>query len=117
MNVFGLQLNVWDFDAAKSFYCDALGFEVENETHLPEILHLKNDGFRIILYKVEQAFNTEVSPRFVLNIETKSLSKEVERLKNMGFHFETETIQYCPVADYIEVLDPFGNAIDLVQLR
>lgn len=117
MKVFGLQLNVWDFDAAISFYCDALGFEIENKEFLPEILHIKKDGFRIILYKIEKALNMEEIPRFVLNIETSFLSKDVERLKGMGVRFLMEDIQYCPVADYIEIVDPFENVIDIVQLH
>jgi catechol 2,3-dioxygenase-like lactoylglutathione lyase family enzyme len=117
MKVFGLQLNVWDFDAAIAFYCDALGFEIENETFLPEILHIKKDDFRIIFYKVEKTSSMDEIPRFVLNIETDFLSRDVERLKNMGIRFVMEDIQYCPVADYIEIVDPFKNVIDLVQLR
>ncbi len=116
MKVFGLQLNVWDFDAAKSFYCDALGFEIENETFLPEILHVKKGDFRIIFYKIEKSENTESNARFVLNIETDSIVEDVEKLKSKGVRFVTEEIQYCPVADYVEILDPFDNVIDIVKL-
>ena len=117
MKVFGLQLNVWDFDAAIEFYCDALGFEIENESYLPGILHIKKYDFRIIFYKIEKILSIGNIPRHVLNIETENLSRDVDRLKGMGVRFMMENVQYCPVADYIEITDPFENIIDLVQLH
>lgn len=117
MKVFGLQLNVWDFDAAIEFYCNALGFEIENESYLPEILHVKKDGFRIIFYKIDEVLLEENLPHFLIDLETNNIQKEVDKLKSIGIKFLSEEIQQHPIADYIEVLDPFKNVINIVQLR
>lgn len=117
MKVFGLQLNVWDFDAAIAFYCDALGFEIENDAHLPEILHIKKGDFRIVFYKINDVLSEESLPHFILDFETNDIKGDVERLKNIGVDFLSEEIQQHPIADYIEMLDPFKNVINIVQLR
>ncbi|UTV30654.1 VOC family protein [Photobacterium atrarenae] len=119
MEVFGLQLNVSDIDLAASFYCNSLGFEVENKSFLPELLHIRKNSVRIILYKVSEVAPQPANddPRFVLNMETANLQEEVERLKKLDVHFLTPDVQHCPASSYVTVLDPFDNAIDIVQLR
>ena len=75
-----------DIDKAKKFYCDTLGFEIENIYEDGCILQMKSEGATIIVEKAETPSNA-VYPggsQVVLCVATDDIEKTLQEYKKKG---------------------------------
>ncbi|MHC4942165.1 MAG: VOC family protein [Planctomycetota bacterium] len=105
---------VSDLQAARQFYCDRLGFEVEGEFG-DCILQLKNEGVALILEKSEGDYPGE--SRIVIATQTDDLKKEMERLRNEGVSFIHDTPQSFPEGIFAACKDSSGNLLELIEFN
>lgn len=108
-----------DIDKAKEFYCDTLGFEVENTYDDGCIIQLKSEGPTVILEKVDKPANT-VYPgesQVVLCVSTDNLEKRSEELKAKGVNFLSEGPQPFAAGRFMAMKDPAGNTLELLEFK
>ncbi len=113
-NVCVVGVYVKDLAAAKRFYCDTLGFEVEHEFG-DCIVQLKNQGLPFILQKIEAGYPERAS--HVLNVTVDDLKKSMKRLAGKGIQFLHSEPQPCPVGVYAGLKDPEGNLLELLEFQ
>lgn len=105
---------VRDLAAAKRFYCDTLGFEVEHEFG-DCIVQLKNQGVPFILQKIEAGYPERAS--HVLNVKVDDLRRSMHELTGKGVRFLHRDPQPCPVGVYAGLKDPEGNLLELLEFQ
>ncbi len=110
--VVGVYVN--DLAAAKQFYCDVLGFEVEQEFG-DCIVQLKNNGVPFILQKIENGYPENTT--HVLNISVGNLMDRMKELRGKGVEFLHSEPQACPVGIYAGLKDPEGNLLELLEFQ
>jgi catechol 2,3-dioxygenase-like lactoylglutathione lyase family enzyme len=110
--VFNIGIRIESMDAAKRFYCGALGFEVLSENHPPPIIPLKPRGSApLILFEgipARAADGAEVA-RSVLVLETSDLAAVLAGLRQRGLEVPGDG------AKEVLLEDPSGNRIKLRQ--
>ena len=108
-----------DIDKAKEFYCDALGFEVENTYNDGCIIQLKSDGPTVILEKVDKPANV-VYPggsQVVLCVATDNIEKTSKEYKKKGVDFLHDAPQPFVAGLVMAMKDPAGNVLELLQFN
>ena len=112
--VSAIQFNVHDLDAAITFYCDRLGFELDIKRHYPALVTLKNKGFYLILNKVDRPRQPGYpdEAQTVVNFRVPDLAA---LMADPALHFLQDEPQPCPVGRYAALADPSGNIMELVQ--
>ncbi len=108
-----------DIDKAKEFYCDALGFEVENTYNDGCIIQLKNDGPTVILEKVDKPANV-VYPggsQVVLCVATDNIEKTAKEFREKGINFVHDEPQPFVAGRFMAMKDPAGNVLELLQFK
>jgi lactoylglutathione lyase len=106
-----------DIDKAKKFYCDALGFEIENTYDDGCIIQLKSDGPTVILEKVDKPANA-VYPggsQVVLCVATDNIEKTSKELKNKGVNFLQDEPGPFAAGRFMAMKDPAGNILELLE--
>jgi len=110
--VFNIGIRIASLATAKRFYCGALGFEVQSESHPPPIVPLKPKGRApLILFEgapVEAEGGAETA-RITLVLETASLAGAAGSLREQGVAAAEEK------GRRVLVQDPSGNRIELRQ--
>ncbi len=108
-----------DIDKAKEFYCNALGFEVENTYDDGCIIQLKSDGPTVILEQVDKPANA-VYPggsQVVLCVATGNIEKTAKELKGKGVNFLHDEPQPFVAGRFMAMKDPAGNTLELLEFR
>jgi len=108
-----------DIDKAKEFYCDALGFEVENTYNDGCIIQLKSDGPTVILEKVVKPANA-VYPggsQVVLCVATDNIEKTSKEFREKGVNFLHDGPQPFVAGRFMAMKDPAGNILELLQFK
>ena len=133
-----LAIGVPDFDRGLRFYCDLLGFEVVQDMEIRDF-ELANRAVGLDGIKAKMAMlrtsNTHIElwqyehpdPRergavpsdygyvhFALQVT--GIEEEYERLKEAGMEFVGEPVDFG-VTSAIYGRDPFGNVIELYEIR
>lgn len=117
-------LLVRDYDEAKSFYCDVLGFEVVEDTPLPNKrwVRIRPAGARgsdILLSKAvgaaqQAAIGNQTGGRVLFFLHSDDLAADYRRMQSEGVEFTEEPREEC--YGLVAVFkDLYGNRIDLIQ--
>lgn len=122
-----LVLLVHDYEEAKHFYCDKLGFEVISDEETPEgnrFLHVGLPGQGGIgIWFMEPSSDEELlcvgkqtGRQPVMVLYTGDCRKESERLMKQGIRFRRKPYESAEhIVSHFE--DVYGNEIILVQLK
>ena len=108
-----------DMDKAKNFYCDALGFEVENTYDDGCIVQLKSDGPTVILETVDKPAKV-VYPggsQVVLCVATDNIEKTSEEFRTKGVDFIHDGPQPFVAGRFMAMKDPAGNTLELLEFK
>ncbi|MGY5861538.1 MAG: VOC family protein [Candidatus Thorarchaeota archaeon] len=108
-----------DIDKAVEFYCEMLGFKELQRYNNGCIVRLENDGPTVILEKVENP-NMSTYPGYaqvILGIETDDIEARAKELREKGVVFLQDGPQSFVAGLYMNMKDPAGNVIDLLQFR
>ena len=116
-------LLVRDYDEAKRFYCDVLGFDCVEDTQLEKTrwvrLKARGGGSEILLSRAVDerqlaAVGNQTGGRVLFFLHTDDLDGDYRRLKEKGVEF----VEGPFVADYGKVAvfkDLYGNRVDLIE--
>ncbi|MHA1943223.1 MAG: glyoxalase superfamily protein [Candidatus Thorarchaeota archaeon] len=108
-----------DIDKAKNFYCDTLGFEVENTYDDGCIIQLKSDGPTVILETADKPANV-VYPggsQVVLCVATDNIKKTSEEFRAKGVDFLHDEPQPFVAGRFMAMKDPAGNTLELIEFK
>jgi len=103
-----------DIKKAEEFYCNQLGYEIE-ERYGATIIELKTDGVPIVLDEIQGAYPEK--PCTAMGIRTENLEAEIERLKSNGVDLIFDTPQPFPVGRFTAFRDHLGNLIELLEFN
>jgi catechol 2,3-dioxygenase-like lactoylglutathione lyase family enzyme len=117
-------LLVIDYDEAKEFYCDKLGFLVVEDTQLENKRWVRikapgDEGSEILLSKVttekqRAVVGNQAGGRVLFFLHTDSFDSDYEKFKSLNIEF----IEGPHVHSYGKIAvfkDLYGNRIDLIQ--
>lgn len=108
-----------DIDKAVEFYCEKLGFKELQRYNNDCIVRLENDGPTVVLEKVENP-NMSIYPnhaQVILGIETNDIEARAKELRERGVTFLQDGPQPFVAGLYMNMKDPAGNVLDLLQFR
>jgi predicted enzyme related to lactoylglutathione lyase len=113
----GVKINVDDMDKALSFYCDKLGFEVEDRRHYPQQVFLKTgDRVKLILNAVKKLRRSDPEDTKVsVTLQVNDLDQSIARMKSLGVEFAENEKRKEGVGFAISIRDPFGRSISLMH--
>jgi catechol 2,3-dioxygenase-like lactoylglutathione lyase family enzyme len=113
----GVKLNVEDMEKALSFYCDRLGFEVEDRAGYPQQVTLKTgERIKLILQRVKQLLPRAANEtRATITLQVNDLDEAIARMKAKGVRFASTEKRTEGVGQAISILDPFGRVISLMH--
>lgn len=119
LHITAIQINVHDLDLAIDFYCNKLGFEIENRRRYPVQVFLKNNDIRLSLFKVlhPTLHRYPNEAQTLLSIEVEHLTDLMERLRDLGVVLLHDQPQACPVGIFAAFSDPSGNVHELIEYR
>jgi predicted enzyme related to lactoylglutathione lyase len=119
-----LALVVRDYEEAKAFYCEKLGFTVAEDTALGNKRWIRlrapgEMGAEILLSKAvseEQRFavGRQAGGRVLFFMHTNNLSEDYNKLRALGVKF-TEEPRAEPYGLVAVFCDLYGNRIDLIE--
>ena len=105
-------MSVWyrvrDLAAARSFYCDVLGFEETFEPTHGQWLRLRRDDMEIALWEAQG------DEGGVASVDVADVRAEVDRLKSLGVEVGV-IVELHGHFRIVDVFDPDGNRIQLTQ--
>jgi catechol 2,3-dioxygenase-like lactoylglutathione lyase family enzyme len=113
-----------DLDAAMSFYCDLLGFEVVMHP-ASTFAMLSRGDLRLLLSvpsgqggggQITDAGRPEPGGWNRFQIQVDDLGAEVERLRTAGARFRSEPVSGVG-GDQVVIDDPSGNPVELFQFK
>ncbi|WP_034271746.1 VOC family protein [Actinospica robiniae] len=112
-----ISIGVHDMDAARAFYVDALGLEVDDDSMAPHFVELKNDGPTLLLALCTQPQRSDypAGATVALDFSVADAAKELARLTELGADVVHGELQPSPVGPYFAVRDPSGNVLELIQ--
>ena len=134
-----IAIGVNNFDKGLQFYRDGLGFEVVQEMVLEnnpdadraigipgakaQMAMLKGPNIHIELWQYEnpeprdhvQHPNDYGYPHMALQVD--DIQDEYDRLKEYGMTFVGEVVHFGPTSSAIYGRDPFGNVIELYEIK
>lgn len=108
-----------NIDNAKEFYCDILGFEVENSYEEGCILQLKSKGPTVILEKVDRPSTAEYpgGSQVVLCVTTDNIDMTSKEYRERGVNFIHDKPEPFVAGQFMAMRDPAGNILELIQFR
>lgn len=117
-------LVVPDYDAAIAFYCDALGFDLLEDTALSDTKRWvrvapKGGGVALLLAKADgpsqtAAIGNQTGGRVGFFLETDDFARDHDAFRDNGVVF-TEEPRREPYGTVCVFRDPFGNLWDLIE--
>ena len=116
-------LVVPDYDAARHFYVDALGFHLVEDTEMGEgkrwLVVEAPEGGRLLLAKSvdaaqSAAIGNQAGGRVAFFLETDDFTDSHDRFTAAGVTFH-ETPRHEPYGTVAVFSDPFGNRWDLIE--
>ena len=117
-------LVVPDYDAAIAFYCDALGFDLLEDTRVDENKRWvrvapKGNGAALLLAKAdgppqEAAIGNQTGGRVAFFLQTYDFDRDHKAFQAAGVIF-TEDPRREPYGTVAVFRDPFGNLWDLIE--
>jgi catechol 2,3-dioxygenase-like lactoylglutathione lyase family enzyme len=124
-SLFLVTLIVDDYDRAKHFYCDVLGFECVSDSPLPEgkrwlvVKPPGGDGAGLLLARADGAAEQEVigsqtAGRVSFFLKTDDFFRDHAAMKDKGVRFIEEPRQE-PYGTVAVFSDLYGNLWDLIQ--
>ena len=108
-----------DIEEAKKFYCDALGFEIENTYNDGCILQMKSDGPTVIVEKTDKPSNA-VYPggsQVVLCVATDDIERTSNEFRRKGVKFIHDGPQPFVAGRFMAMKDPAGNTLELLEFK
>jgi predicted enzyme related to lactoylglutathione lyase len=108
-----------DIDKAKEFYCDALGFEIEDAYNDGCILQMKSEGPTVIVELVDKPSNS-VYPgvsQVVLGVATDNIEKTSKEFRDKGVNFLHDGPQPFVAGRFMAMKDPAGNILELLEFK
>ena len=108
-----------DIDKAKKFYCDVLGFEIENTFNDGCILQMKSEGPTVIVEQVDKPSNA-VYPggsQVVLCVETDNIERTSKEFREKGVKFLYDEPQPFVAGRFMVMKDPAGNTLELLEFK
>ena len=116
-NVSVIGIYVDDIKSAVKFYCDQLGFKIQNQYDDGCIVMLENDGPTLILEQVEQKAARKVpgSSQIVVCIATNDIITKSKELKELGVEFLFDEPKPFTAGKYMIMNDPAGNIVELLE--
>ncbi|MGY5858809.1 MAG: VOC family protein [Candidatus Thorarchaeota archaeon] len=108
-----------DIEKAKQFYCDALGFEIENSYNDGCILQMKSEGPTVIVELADKPSNA-VYPggsQVVLCVATDNIEKTSEEFRKKGVNFLHDGPQPFVAGRFMAMKDPAGNTLELLEFK
>lgn len=111
-------LLVPDLRAARRFYCELLGFEVEQEFG-PDLLQLRHAGCALLLSRCERVSAPAYpdSAQVALGVAVPDLGAELSRVRAAGIPLVVDEPQNFPGGRFFAVRDPAGNVIEFLQFH
>ncbi|MFW9811091.1 MAG: VOC family protein [Candidatus Thorarchaeota archaeon] len=108
-----------DIDKAREFYCDILGFEIENTYDDGCIIQLKSDGPTVIIEKVENPSKAVYpgSSQVVLCVSTDNIERTSEEFRAKGVNFLHDGPQPFVAGQFMAMKDPSGNTLELLEFK
>lgn len=108
-----------DIKRAKEFYCDILGFEIENTYSDGNILQMKSEGPTVIVEQVDNP-SSAVYPgqsQVVLCVATEDIERTSKEYREKGVKFLHEDPEPFVAGKFMAMKDPAGNIIELLQFQ
>jgi lactoylglutathione lyase len=108
-----------DINKAKKFYCDALGFEIENSYNDGCILQMKSEGPTVIVEETDKP-STAVYPggsQVVLCVATDNIEKTSKEFREKGVNFLHDEPQPFVAGRFMAMKDPAGNILELIEFK
>ena len=121
-----ITLVVPTYDDAIHFFTDTMGFELVEDTPIPEqnkrwvvVAPHPTDGSRLLLAEATNdrqraSIGNQTGGRVGFFLHVHDLGATVARLKAAGVRFEREPVSQ-PYGDVAVMIDPWGNLWDLIQ--
>lgn len=117
-SISALTILVPDLPAARRFYCDVLGFTVQQEFG-PDLLQLEHAGCAVLLSRCDFAAEPAypAAAQVALGLAVADLEAEAVRMRAAGVPLVFESPQEFPAGRFLPVRDPAGNVIELLQFN
>lgn len=118
-----LLINVYvsDLDYAMKWYQESLGFKLSNDHYnYPVAIDLvHNSEIRLLLHKAEKPANIEISEdsATVITFQVDDIREKIKEFKRKGIEFLHDEPQFFPLGEWIAFKDPFGNILELAELK
>lgn len=117
--VFNFGITLTDMEKARSFYCDALGFEVFSEDYYPPVIPLRKSGaLPLVLHETAERRAQPADPsraQVNLLLAVEDVSRAVRDLESRGVEFLEDEPRRTPVGILAAFRDPFGNVHQLIE--
>ncbi len=114
--VWAFEYGVADVQRAIDFYTGALGFEVEDNNCCTPLKVLRNGSVRLLLNRIEAKMPTANASNVHLNMRVGDLTVAAEAVRQKGGTLEDESPQPFALGQSMTIHDPFGNAINLLDV-
>jgi catechol 2,3-dioxygenase-like lactoylglutathione lyase family enzyme len=117
IRTYGVKINVDNMDKALAFYCDKLGFEVEDRRQYPQQVFLKTgDRVKLILNAVKKLRQSSPEDTKVsLTLQVNDLDQAITRMRSLGVEFVEREKRTEGVGFAISIRDPFGRSVSLMH--
>ncbi len=114
--VWALEYGVSELKRATEFYAQALGFEIEPNDCCAPARVLRNGAVRLLLNRVEAEMPATGAANAHLNMRVGDLPVALEAVRKHGGKIENESPQDFALGKFVAIHDPFGNAINLLDV-
>lgn len=117
IRAYGVKINVTDMDKALRFYCDKLGFEIEDRAQYPQQIFLKTDDpIKLILNRVNKLHRSDPNDSAVsFTLQVNDLDQAITRMKSQGVEFAEKDRRKEGVGYAQSIRDPFGRSISMMH--
>ncbi len=107
-----VSIYVENLDAARRFYIDQLGFELQQE-YGDCIVRLGNEGITLLLERIEGDYPP--APCVIPAVEVTDLEAELAQLREAGVDLVHQDPQRFPAGRFIACRDGAGNLLEVLQ--
>lgn len=116
--VLGAEMRVVDLAAAIPFYRDLLGFEVVDDSHLPDLAVLENGAVELTLRRAERAAEIDYPDEAEthVNLEIEDVAETLEAVRAAGVTLLGEVPEQSQIGPFLVVRDPAGNLLHLMDI-
>ena len=114
--VWAIEYGVDDVQRATDFYTRTLGFEMEENNCCAPAKVLRNASMRLLLNRVAAKLPAADVANAHLNMRVGDLAAASEAVRQNGGSIETASPQDFALGKVVTIRDPFGNAINLLDI-